>query len=175
MFGEARDGVLRGDGAPSERDADEAFCLLGQLLVGADAEPGVLDALNARLVELDASAREYYLPGTREPNPRFVSDDAFFWGLPKFDQPHPQWLALVVERFPRSSVALELETTRAKVDRRRSSSSACERDGVREGLVVRVSRAGRWPLLGQSTMRVTRMGSSRAMMTGSRSGGPGEV
>jgi len=113
VFAEARDGVLRGEGDPFERDADEAFSLLAQLLVGSTAEPAVLDALNARLVELDASTREYSLPGACAPNPRFVSDDAFVWALTTFDQLHAPWLAFVVERFPRSSVALE--TTRAKL------------------------------------------------------------
>jgi hypothetical protein len=111
VFGEAREGVLRGEGDPLERDADEAFCLLAQLLVRSDV--ALLDALNARLVEVDASAREYYLPGTHEPNPRFVSDDAFVWGLTTFDQLHARWSALVVERFPSSSAALE--ATRAKL------------------------------------------------------------
>lgn len=113
VFAEARAGVLRGEGDPFERDADEAFALLAQLLVGSTAELAVLDALNVRLLEVDTSAREYHLPGTYEPNPRFVSDDAFVWGLTAFDQLHAQWLAFVVERFPRSSVALE--TTRAKL------------------------------------------------------------
>jgi hypothetical protein len=123
VFAEARAGVLRGEGDPFERDADEAFALLAQLLVASDVEPAALDALNARLAELDAAAREYYLPGTYEPNPRFVRDDAFVWGLTTFDQLHTQWLALVVERFPRSSVALE--TTRAKlIDAGRARSSA---------------------------------------------------
>ena len=49
---EARDGVLRGEGDPFERDADEAFSLLAQLLVGSTAEPAVLDALQRDLLPL---------------------------------------------------------------------------------------------------------------------------
>jgi hypothetical protein len=113
VFGEARQSVLRGEGDPWDSLSDEAFCVLAELLVRDDADPDLAEALRARLEELDALSSEYYLPGTSDLNPHFAANEAFVWGLTVFDQLHADWLALVVERFPKAPSTMA--QTRAKL------------------------------------------------------------
>ena len=82
---EMRASIEAGDGDPFAREADDAFCVLAQLLLpGTDGR-----RLCVELAAIDERAHH-------APRAEFV------WGLTVFDQLHPDWLALVQERMPAS-------------------------------------------------------------------------
>lgn len=91
--------IEEGHGDPLCLYSDLGFCTLGELLTTTRNESR-LERMCDALDDLQARAHTFYLPGTIEPDPRFLPCEGQLWGLTPFDQLHPDWLALTEERFP---------------------------------------------------------------------------